>query len=757
MIGETMIGSTVGHYDIVRKIGGGGMGVVYLARDTRLDRPVALKFVRTPSDPGGASQLLREARAASALNHPGICTVHEVGESGSDAYIVMEYVEGDTLSDRMAARPFSPDDVIAIGAQVAAALVHAHGRGVVHRDLKSANIVFGAENRVKVLDFGLSRRTTVAADDVTRPPETLTEAGVIAGTLAYMSPEILRGGKADERADLWALAVTLFEMCAARRPFEGATPFEMSAAILGSEPPPLPPHVPAPLGALVTRALSKDPGARFPTAAAFRGALDAAARGDNPAREEGLRTVVVLPFENLSGDDSQEFFADGMTEAITAAIARLGSIRVISRTSAMQFKRPRPPLPEIARLLNADAVVEGSVMRAGNRVRVAAQLVDARANEQLWAETYDRDLTDVLDLQDDVARAIVNGIQSRLATPGPERQGPTTMLPGAAHRAVHADSYVEYLRGRHAWAKRTTGALRQAIACYERAIDLDPTYARAYSGIAECYGVLGFFGTIAPRNAFGPAKAAARRALQLDPSAASAYIVLGYVATHYRWELGAAAKAFEEGLRLEPDDLNGRHWYALLLTSRGERDAAVEQMRLAIELDPLATIARTAHGLVLYFFGEFDAAAAECRDALDLSPGYAPAQWILGKSLLGRGDAAGALEFLQPLSEGSPWTAVLGDYGRALGVCGRREDARAVLERLRATATRSYVRPYDVALVHMGLHEHDAAIEQLEKAFEDGGNWLNYVRLDPAFAGLSDHPRFAALLHRLAETGNTPA
>ena len=282
-----MIGSTVGHYDIVRKIGGGGMGVVYLARDTRLDRPVALKFVRTPSDPGGASQLLREARAASALNHPGICTVHEVGESGSDAYIVMEYVEGETLSDRMAARPFSPDDVIAIGAQVAAALVHAHGRGVVHRDLKSANIVFGAENRIKVLDFGLSRRTTVAADDVTRPPETLTEAGVIAGTLAYMSPEVLRGGKADERADLWALAVTLFEMCASRRPFEGATPFEMSAAILGSEPPPLPPHVPAPLGAFVTRALSKDPGARFPTAASFRGALDAAARGRQPGAGRG--------------------------------------------------------------------------------------------------------------------------------------------------------------------------------------------------------------------------------------------------------------------------------------------------------------------------------------------------------------------------------------------------------------------------------------------------------------------------------------
>jgi tetratricopeptide (TPR) repeat protein len=243
--------------------------------------------------------------------------------------------------------------------------------------------------------------------------------------------------------------------------------------------------------------------------------------------------------------------------------------------------------------------------------------------------------------------------------------------------------------------------------------------------------------------------------LQLDPSTASAHIVLGYVATHYRWELGAAAKAFEDGLRLEPDDMNGRHWYALLLTSRGERDAAVEQMRLAIELDPLATIARSAHGLVRYFFGEFDAAAAECRDALDLSPEYAPAQWILGKALLGQGDAAGALEFLQPLLAGSLWTAVLGDYGQALGVCGRREEARAVLEKMRATATRSYVRPYDVALVPWGCTSTTLRSNSSKRRLRRR-NWLNYVRLDPAFAGLRDHPRFAALLQRLAKTGNTP-
>jgi serine/threonine protein kinase/tetratricopeptide (TPR) repeat protein len=750
MASSGMIGGTIGHYRIVRKLGEGGMGQVYLAHDTRLDRPVALKFVRTMDRPAGGQQLLREARAASALNHPNVCTIHEVGEFGADACIVMEYVEGETLADRIAARRMPGDEVITIATQIAAALAHAHGRGVVHRDLKSANVVIGPESRVKVLDFGLSRRALPSADPVTRPPDTVTEVGVIAGTLAYMSPEVLRGARADATTDLWALAVTLYEMCASRRPFDGATPFELVAAILDGAPVNVPANVPAPLARILARGLSKNPYARFPDAVAFREALEAASRHEDDSHVPVLRTLVVLPFENLSSDDSQEFFADGMTEAITAAIARLGSIRVISRTSAMQFKHDRPPIPEIARRLGAEAVVEGSVMRAGGRVRVSAQLIDARSDQHLWSDRLDCDLTDVLDLQDQVAVSIVKGIRSRLVTPDAGGDRPTVQ-PRDTRRSVDPEAYVEYLRGRHAWTRRTPGALRQAIACYERAIERDPTYARAYAGIAESHGELGFFGASAPRNAFPPATAAARRALELDPSTASAHIVLGYVATHYRCNFREAADAFEEGLRLEPDNPNGRHWYALLLTSRGTRDAAIQQLRLAEELDPLSAIVRAATGLVLHFFGEFEAAVAECRDALDLNPDFAAAKWTLAKTLLGLGDASAAVELLQPLADDSRWIGVLGDYGRALGHCGRRDEARAVLATLTAAASRAYVRPYDVALVHMGLQEHDAALEQLERACGEGGNWLNYLWLDPAFAALRDHPRFTALLRQVAD------
>jgi len=748
-----VIGKTLAHYEILEKLGAGGMGEVYLANDSHLRRPVALKFVRPEDDPvRPRDALLREARSASALNHPNVCTIHAVGDSGSAAYIVMEYVEGETLADRIAAGPLAPEEVLAIAAQIASALDHAHGRGVVHRDLKSANVMVGSEGRVKVLDFGLSRRLVPGTDDLTRTSETLTDSGTIAGTFAYLSPEILRGETADEGSDLWALGVLLYEMCASERPFRGATRFELSAAILESAPPPLPPRIPPPIRALVARCLAQDPASRFTSAAALRAALEAAARGDEEEAPRDLRTLVVLPLDNLSGDPANDFFADGITEAITAAVARIGTLRVISRTSAMQFKGRERSLPEIARHLSADVVVEGSVVRVEDRVRITVQLVDARTDEHLWSASHDGTLSGVFDLQDEVARAIVNGIRGRIGPAGAASE-PVGRTGGT--RRVHPAAYEAFLRGRHAWAKRTPAALHRAIAHYEEAIELDPTFAPAHAGIAECYGVLGFQGLVAPRTGFAAARAAALRGLELDATLGSAHVALGYAALHHRWELERAAAAFEEGLRLDPHDPNGHHWYALLLTSRRERDAAVEQMRVAAELDPLSLIVRAGSGLVLHFLGDFDAAAAECRDALDLNPGYLPARWTLGRNLLAQERTIEALAILEPLADDyGRVPLVLGDYGRALGLAGRRDEAREIDRELEAAATRQYVRPFDRALVHIGLGEPDAALDWLDRAFEDGGNWLNYLHLDPAFARLRPDPRFESLVRRVAGSGS---
>ncbi len=721
------------YYRMVRELGRGGMGAVWLAHDTRLDRPVALKVLHAGRDGGSPlAALLREARAASALNHPNVCTVYEVAEYAEAAYIAMEFVEGRTLAARIAEGPIGADECLAVGAQIASALAHAHGRGVVHRDVKSANVMLGHEGHVKVLDFGLAGRVAggdgerslagTTADATAAATGGTGAAGMAGGTLPYLAPEVLQGGRADACADLWGLGVILHEMCAGRRPFAGGTPFTLAAAILRGEAEPLPEGTPERLRAVIVCALAREPERRFPDAAAFRDALRAAATGDGGAAAGAgarrIETLAVLPFENLSRDDAQEFLADGMTEAITAGIARLGSLRVISRTSAMRFKGQRRPLPEIARELHADAVVEGSMLHAGERVRITAQLIDARTDEHLWAESYDRDVRDILALHDDVSRAIVGGVRARLGGAAADPEAPAI----AAPRRVDPAAYEEYLRGRHAWAKRTPADLRRAIAHYERVIELDPANARAYAGIAECYGVIGFQGQAAPRSSFAPARAAVARALALDPTIAAAHAAAGYVALHYEWDLDASAASFAEAIRLDPDDSNARHWHALLLASRGERDAAVEEIRTAMDLDPLALIVRAASGLIRIFFGEHDAAIAECREALDMQPGYMPVRISLAKALVHAGDPAGALEVSGGLVREFPGAAfLLATHGLALAACGRGDEAWGVARELEALAKGAYVRKFERALVATALGQRDEALGLLEQPTRSAG------------------------------------
>jgi len=754
-------GQVLAHYRLDEKLGEGGMGLVFRAWDQRLERMVAIKFIgeRLLTDAGARSRFLREARTASALNHPNICVIHEVGEADGLAYIVMEHVEGKPLSALIPVNGLPLDTVLRCGTQVADALAHAHDRGIVHRDLKSPNVVLTPEGRPKVLDFGLAKRLA-GGDDDTELTQSIgpTAAGLVVGTLSYLPPEVLRGAAADPRADIWALGVMLFEMASGQLPFRGTTPFETSSAILREPPGPFPARVPAGLRGVIQRCLVKEPGQRYQRAGELRAALDALSSHTSPApaatrsrsaasrrrtKASGpVRALVVLPLENLSGDPSQEYFADGMTEALIARLAKIGTLKVISRTSAMLYKGVRKPLPEIARELKVDAVVEGSVLRSGEQVRITAQLIRAATDEHLWAESYDRDMRDILALQSEVARAIAQEIQVKL-TPKEEESL-------AQCRTVNPAAYEAYLRGLHSWNKRSESGLKQGIEHFQRAIEEDPTYARAYAGLADCYSVLGWMGILSPKESFGRGKAAAVKALELEKDLAEAHCSLAYALHHYDWDWANAEKGFLRSLELNPSYATGHHWHALVHVSLGRSREAEAEMEKAQELDPLAPILRSALGFIFYISRQYDRAIVELHKTIETHP-----KWWISHNWLGL-IAAHQKRFPEALascargielSDGIPLTVASLGYIQALS--GDREGALGTLERLHESAKHRYVMPYGIAALYAGLRDPEQALSWLEKAFQERGNLLCYLSVDPVFDSLRTHPRFQQLIGRI--------
>jgi len=561
--GALKTGSKLGPYTILGRLGAGGMGVVYKAQDTKLGRVVVLKFLPEGAlaDQASRTRLLREAQNASALNHPNIATIYEVGEEGGQVYIAMEFVEGRPLKEMVPRDGMALEPVMRYGIQISAALAHAHERGIVHRDLKTANVVVTAEGQAKVLDFGLAKRVSAGElVEATRSQKSLTEAGAIVGTLPYMAPEMLRGEGTDARTDVWALGVVLYEMVAGALPFRGQTEYELSSAILREPAPPLSARVSAGLRRVIWRCLAKEPSQRYQRANEVRAALEAVQaevsrapaepKGRGPAQPEAervrIRSLAVLPLENLSGNPEEEFFADGMTDALITTLAQISALRIISRTSVMRHKGAQKPLRQIARELKVDAVVEGTVVRSGNRVRIAGQLIDARTDTHLWAKKYESDLRDILAVQSDVAQAIAHEIEIKLTAQEQARLAFT--------RSVDPEGYVAFLKGRYYWYRRTPDALHKALEYLQGAIARDPTYALAHAGLADAYNSLGWdlFAVLPPAEAFPKAKATAEKALELDQNCGEAHAALGWAATGYDWDWGTAEREFRRAVELKP-------------------------------------------------------------------------------------------------------------------------------------------------------------------------------------------------------------
>jgi eukaryotic-like serine/threonine-protein kinase len=790
-----MLGQRLGHYLIEQKLGEGGMGVVYRARDEKLQRDVALKFLETLPTGSSASheRALQEARAISALNHPNICTVYEVGEVEGRPYIAMEYVEGRPLSVEIPSTGLALDQVERYGLQLADALQHAHSRGVIHRDLKAANVMVTPSGRLKVLDFGISQRFEPGrmSDGTTVLDQSWDSQHTFTGTLPYIAPEILKGQEADARSDIWSLGVLLYEMAAGQRPFRGNTAFELSAAILRERAPEISPPLPPVLNSVIEKSLDKDPGQRYQSAGEVRAALEAAStasrthsfatarikppeatrffsarnilvfcllaaltggvlywlNGRTIKKKPGLplpgaiQSIAVLPLENLSGDPSQDYFADGMTDALITELSQIRKLRVISRTSVMQYRHTQKSLDQIAQELNVDAIVEGSVVRAGDRVRISAKLFQTSIEGALWAGNFERNFTDVLALQSDVATAIARGIQVELSA--------TEQSQLARSRSVVPEAYEAYLRGKYELEKRTPEGFQDAASYFQKAIDKDGTFAAAYAGLADTYILMLTNGSIPDQTLIPKAKQAAERALQLDDRLAQAHTSLAAV-RFWLLEGGDIEPEFQRAIALDPSYAQGIHWYALYLAAIGRRDESIREIKLARDIDPKSLIINANLGFIEYLAGENNRAEEAAKTTIQMDPSFVPAHIYLGQIYVEQKrykEAIDEFHTAMALSPGDPEPQVYLAF--AYAISGKKSEAQEILKELQTAQRKSGVSAYDFAVVYAGFRDTDKTLEWLEKAYIERSGRMANLGVHPQFAFLRKELRFQNLVDKM--------
>ena len=787
-----MIGQTLGHYRILEKLGSGGMGVVYRARDEQLERDVAVKVLPSGvlTDESARRHFRKEALALAKLNHANIETVYEFGSQDGTDFLVLEYVSGQTLAQKLAGGPLPEKEVIALATQIAAALDEAHERGIVHRDLKPANIAITARGEAKVLDFGLAKLLHLEQDLTT---DRLTETRGAPGTVPFMSPEQLRGEAVDGRSDIFALGAVLYQMTTGRRAFPGQLISQITDDILHQQPTAprvLNERISGELEHIILKCLEKDSELRYQSAKELladlrrlaasssvnvrapserstpwkrRWRLAAATVGFGVlalavlavamnlsglrsrliGRAEPLRirSIAVLPLVNVSGDPQEDYFADGVTDELITDLAQIGQLRVISRTSVVTYKGAKKPLPQIAKELGVDAVVEGSVQRAGNRVRINAELIQAASDRHLWAKSYERDLRDILTLQSAVAKAIVNEVQVKL-TPQQEAQL-------SRSQPVNPEAHEAYLAGRFYWNKRTAEGLNKSVAFFQQAIAKDPGYALAYAGLANSYRALPELTTVSVDEAFPKAKAAALKALELDDSLAEAHAALAIVKEDYEWDWAGAEREYQQAIELNPGQAIVHDFYSNLLMEQGRLPEALNQARTAQQLDPLSALENDNLSAVFFYSGAYDQAIEQCRKTLDIDPVSHQAFRHLGQAYAQKqvyNEAVTNLQKAVELSHGGG--EALAELGYVLGVSGRKEEARQILQQL-MQPEEGAVSHYRLAIVYMGLGEREKALSSLERAVIERSPGVVHLKISPLFRELYPEQRFRSLLIRL--------
>src|SRR5215471_9583807 len=762
-------GARLGPYEILSPIDAGGMGEVYRARDSRLDRDVAVKVLPQEllSDAEALARFEREAKAVAALSHPNILAIHDFGREGGVAYAVMELLEGETLRERLDAGPIPQRKALDYALQAAQGLAAAHERGVIHRDLKPQNLFVTRDGIVKILDFGLVKlRGGAGPDGATNAPTTPgTKTGMILGTVGYMSPEQVRGAPADHRSDIFSLGAVIFEMLTARRAFRADSDVETMMSILRDDP--LEASVEgkslsAELADIVGHCLEKSPDERFQTARDLAFALRVAEResrgggppssgrseggsrpisGTVPATEGLGRSIAVLPFRNLSPDRESEYFSDGVTEEIINALSKIEALRVASRTSAFAFKGKDDDVRKIGAALGVGTVLEGSVRQAGKRIRISAQLVNVADGYHLWSERYDRQMEDVFEVQDEIARSIAEALKVRLL--------PAEEAGISARGTTDVDAYNHYLKGLYYFNRREPA---EAIAAFEKALARDPRYTEAYTGLADALCIHGFYGGIDTRVAFARARAATEKALELEPDAAEVQLSVGIVEHYYGWDTVREEAAFRRAITLAPRWAPPYSWLGLMLGASGRAEEGIAMARRSVELEPLSANAQTNVALAYFGARRFEEADAEFRRALSMDPNSLYPLWSFAMNCLRLSKYDEAVASLDRAVEltGRRQTFYLALLGSTHAAAGNRQRAMELLDELKARSSHEYVAPFFFAFVYIGLGDLDEAMAYVEKACAERNAFFWWVREFPTWEAIRAHPRFPALLSQIA-------